>query len=142
MFNKIKSKAPLILSLYIAFVFIQSLFFKFSGAQESINIFQTIEDWSGLPFEPFGRYLIGSSELVASVLLFIPAVQFVGAGASFVIISGAIFFHTLGPLGIEVNGDGGVLFMMACGVWLASAGILYIRRADVIKFLKFFIPGK
>lgn len=71
-----ESRRPWVLALYIAFVFVQSLFFKFSAAEESIFIFQTIEDWSGLPFfEPFMRNFIGASELVCSVLLFIPRTQ-------------------------------------------------------------------
>ncbi|MGZ5926054.1 MAG: hypothetical protein ACXWLJ_05185, partial [Rhizomicrobium sp.] len=56
-----------LLSLYIAFVFIQSLFFKFTGAEESIYIFSTLRAWSGIAlFEPIGRWAIGTAELVAS----------------------------------------------------------------------------
>lgn len=131
-----KSTILFVLSAYIAFVFVQSLFFKFTGSEESIFIFTTLRDWSGIGlFEPFGRYFIGASELVASILLFIPRVRFVGAGMALGIISGAIVFHLFTPLGVEIMGDGGLLFTLACGVWLASAAILLIEREKVLSLL-------
>lgn len=115
--------------IYIAFVFIQSLFFKFSGAPESIYIFQTIEDWLSLSFfEPGMRYVIGTTELVASLMLFVPGLRHIGALLSIGVISGAIFFHLFSPLGIVVKDDAGTLFIMAIGVWIASAYILYMNR--------------
>jgi hypothetical protein len=131
-----RSVALFVLSAYIAFVFVQSLFFKFTGSEESIFIFSTLRDWSGIGlFEPFGRYFIGASELVASILLFVPRVRFVGAGMAIVIISGAIVFHLFTPLGVEIMGDGGLLFALACGVWLSSAAILLIERDKVFALL-------
>jgi uncharacterized membrane protein YphA (DoxX/SURF4 family) len=128
-----KTIGVFVLSLYIAFVFVQSLFFKWTGSEESIFIFSTLRDWSGIGlFEPFGRWFIGFCELVASVLLFIPRTRIWGAGVAIVIISGAIFFHLFTPLGVEIKGDGGLLFTLACGVWLASAIILFVHRAEVI----------
>lgn len=125
--------AAFVLSLYIAFVFVQSLFYKFTGSEESIFIFATLRDWSGIAlFEPFGRWFIGLSELVASVLLFVPRTRIWGAGMALVIISGALFFHLFTPLGVEIMGDGGLLFALACGVWISSAIILVVHRADVI----------
>lgn len=126
--------ATFVLSLYIAFVFVQSLFFKWTGSEESIFIFSTLRDWSGIGlFEPFGRWFIGLSELVASVLLlFVPRGRMWGAGMAFVIISGAIVFHLFTPLGVEIMGDGGLLFALACGVWISSVAILFIHRNEVI----------
>jgi uncharacterized membrane protein YphA (DoxX/SURF4 family) len=133
-----KTIGVFVLSLYIAFVFVQSLFFKWTGSEESIFIFSTIREWSGIGlFEPFGRWFIGFSELVAAVLLFIPRTRIWGAGMALVIISGAIFFHLVSPLGIEVKGDGGELFFLACGVWIASAVILWLHRAEVFELLRF-----
>ena len=124
------------LSLYIAFVFVQSLFYKFSGSAESIYIFSTLREWSGIGlFEPLGRWAIGSAELVASILLFVPRARIIGAGIALGIISGAIFFHLFTPLGVEILGDGGLLFAMACGVWLSSAVILWLNRREVITLL-------
>lgn len=125
-----------VLSAYIAFVFVQSLFFKFTGSEESIYIFSTLRDWSGIGlFEPFGRWLIGSSELVASILLFIPRTRIFGAGMALGIISGAIVFHLFTPLGVEILGDGGLLFTLACGVWISAAAILVLHRREVIALL-------
>jgi hypothetical protein len=127
-----------VLSAYIAFVFVQSLFFKFTGSAESIFIFSTLRDWSGIGlFEPFGRFFIGASELVASILLFIPRARIFGAGMALGIISGAIVFHLFTPLGVEIMGDGGLLFTLACGVWIASAVILWLERAKVASLLAF-----
>lgn len=120
------------LSLFIAFVFVQSLFFKFTGADESLYIFQTIEDWSGLTFfEPGMRWVVGLSELVASILLFVPGVQVAGAVMAIGIMTGAIFFHLFTPLGIEVFGDGGALFFLACGVWLSALVLIVLRRQQL-----------
>jgi len=131
-----KSVILFVLSAYIAFVFVQSLFFKFTGSEESIFIFSTLRDWSGIGlFEPFGRFFIGASELVASILLFVPRLRFVGAGMALGIISGAILFHLFTPLGVEIMGDGGLLFALACGVWLSSVAILLIERDRVLALL-------
>jgi uncharacterized membrane protein YphA (DoxX/SURF4 family) len=133
-----RSIALFVLSAYIAFVFVQSLFFKFTGSVESIFIFSTLRDWSGIGlFEPFGRFFIGASELVASILLFIPRTRIFGAGMALGIISGAIVFHLFTPLGVEIMGDGGLLFTLACGVWIASAVILWLERAKVAALLAF-----
>jgi hypothetical protein len=56
-----------------------------------------------------------------------------------VIISGAIFFHLFTPLGVEIKGDGGLLFTLACGVWLSSVAILLIHRRDVIALVQTII---
>lgn len=128
--------ATFVLSLYIAFVFVQSLFFKWTGSEESIFIFATLRDWSGIGlFEPFGRFFIGFCELIASILLFMPRTRIWGAGMALVIISGAIFFHLFTPLGVEIKGDGGLLFTLACGVWLSSIAILLIHRREVVALL-------
>jgi uncharacterized membrane protein YphA (DoxX/SURF4 family) len=118
---------------YVVFVFIQSLFFKFTGSEETDIIFSTIAQWMsdvGLgfiaaTFESIGGYAIGGTELLASILLIFPATRRLGAAIGFFIISGAIFFHLGTPLGVDrvINQagdtDGGVLFYMACGVWIS-----------------------
>ncbi|KAB0290733.1 hypothetical protein F2P58_07645 [Vibrio fortis] len=116
---------------FIAFVFVQSLFFKFTGSYETDHIFGTLATWSGLSwFGIYGGYIIGIAELIAAILLF---TRWHGLGAimSVGIMSGAIFFHLFTPLGIPmpefnaageiVGDDGGLLFGMACLVWLCSA---------------------
>ncbi|QFT10932.1 hypothetical protein [Vibrio sp. THAF190c] len=116
---------------FIAFVFVQSLFFKFTGSYETDHIFGTLATWSGLSwFGTYGGYIIGIAELIAAILLF---TRWHGLGAimSVGIMSGAIFFHLFTPLGIPmpefnaageiVGDDGGLLFGMACLVWLCGA---------------------
>ncbi len=137
---------PWLLVVYIAFVFVQSLFFKFAGSEETVIIFNTIGEWmSGIgllagvaePFARYGGWVIGGAELVASILLFIPKTRIWGALMALGIMSGAIFFHLGTPLGVDRtidgmgNTDGGVLFFMACGVWVASAITIYLNRQDL-----------
>ena len=120
------------LSAYIAMVFVQSLFFKFTGAPESIYIFSTLRDWSGIAlFEPAGRWIIGLSELTASLLLFLPRTRIFGAALAICIMTGAIFFHLFSPIGIVILGDGGELFTLACGVWISGWLILALSRDEI-----------
>jgi hypothetical protein len=79
------------------------------------------------------RIGVGSMELVASTLLLIPRTQVYGAGLSFGIITGAIFFHLVSPLGVDPYDDGANLFKEAVTVWFASVGILLIRRREVLE---------
>jgi len=127
--NPFRRALPWILAAYIAFVFIQSLFFKFTSAPESIYIFSTIGGWLGLSwFEPVGRYVVGLGELLASILLFVPMLRPAGAALAVCIMTGAIFFHLFSPLGVVVFNDGGLLFGMACGVWISGVLILIMDR--------------
>jgi uncharacterized membrane protein YphA (DoxX/SURF4 family) len=120
------------LSAYIAAVFVQSLFFKFTGAPESIYIFSTLRDWSGIGlFEPAGRWIIGVSELTASILLFVPRTRIFGAALAIGIMTGAIFFHLFSPIGVVILGDGGELFTLACGVWISGWVILFLSRDEI-----------
>jgi hypothetical protein len=136
---------PTVLTLWIAFVFVQSLFFKFSNSPETQHIFGTLDAWGaslGFPglFAPtgiFSQYVIGSAELVASSLLLLallPRLRIlrpVGAAVSIAVISGAILFHLFTPLGVVIDGDGGLLFGMACSVWVAGL-VLLIQSRDLL----------
>ena len=105
--------ASWILQLAVAGILLQTLFFKFTGAPESVYIFST------LGIEPWGRFGTGAMELVASILLLVPATTTLGAGLALGIIAGAIVSH-LFVLGLEVQGDGGLLFGLAITVFVAS----------------------
>ena len=121
-----------VLSTYIAFVFVQSLFFKFTGSEESIFIFSTLRAWSGIDlFEPAGRWIIGICELIASALLLWPRTRIFGAAMAIGIMTGAISFHLFTPLGVEILGDGGELFILACGVWISGWIILALSADDI-----------
>jgi uncharacterized membrane protein YphA (DoxX/SURF4 family) len=130
-----------ILAAFIAYIFIYYLQFKFTGHPGSVDLFTTLTDWLGFHgHEKFMRIGTGSMELVASVLLFIPATQVVGAALGLAIMSGAIFFHLVSPLGIDPYGDGGVLFKEACAVWLSSLAILAIRRRKAAELAERYLP--
>jgi len=150
----VKNYAPIALTLYIAFVFIQSLFFKFTNAPETQYIFGTLDAWAGglgfpglfAPNGIFSQYVIGSAELVASIILLaalLPGLRWlraIGAVVSLGVISGAILFHLFTPLGVSVlnadgTRDGGLLFSLACGVWVSAAILLFMSRQTVLGWL-------
>jgi uncharacterized membrane protein YphA (DoxX/SURF4 family) len=129
------------LAAFVAYIFIDYLRFKFTGDEGSVWLFTTLTDWLGFRgHEKFMRIGVGSMELIASVLLFIPATQIVGAALSLGIMSGAIFFHLASPLGVDPYGDGGVLFKEACAVWLSSLVILTIRRRQAVELAERYLP--
>lgn len=112
------------LQLAAAGILFQTLFFKFTGAEESVYIF------TSLGVEPWGRIGSGIVELIASVLLVVPATAPIGAVMALGVMTGAILCH-LTVLGIQVKDDGGLLFGLALVVFVCSAIVLAIRRAQV-----------
>jgi len=116
-----------ILRAVVAIVLLQTLFFKFTGAEESVYIF------TKLGMEPWGRIGSGVAELVAAILLLIPRTAWLGAGLSLGIISGAIASH-LTRLGIALTavGDSGELYALAVAVFVCSAILLFLHRGEVL----------
>jgi len=123
------------LRLVAAAILLQTLFFKFTGAEESVYIFSTLH------MEPWGRVGSGVAELVACVLLLAPGTVVLGALLSIGVISGAILSH-LTFLGVEVQGDGGLLFALAVVVFVASAGVLWLRRTEIPFVGHRFVPRR
>jgi len=113
--------------IIVAIILFQTLFFKFTGAEESKYIFSTL---MGPELEAYGRIGSGIVELIAVILLLIPGTTWLGALLALGTISGAIFSH-LTTLGIVVRGDGGLLFGLAVVVFVASGAVLVIRRAQI-----------
>ncbi|HYG02726.1 MAG TPA: DoxX family membrane protein [Chryseosolibacter sp.] len=113
-----------LLRLVAAFIMVQSLFFKFSGADESVYIF------SMLGIEPWGRIGTAIVELLASILLLIPGTSWLGAGLGLATMSGAIFFH-LTRLGVEVKNDGGQLFIYAIITWVCCLVVVVIEKQKI-----------
>ena len=115
-----------IIRIVVAVVLLQTLFFKFTGAKESVYIFST------LGAEPWGRVGSGVVELVAAILLLIPRTAVYGAILALGTISGAIFAH-LTKLGITIPAvdDHGELFGLAVVVFIGSLIVLYIRRSEI-----------
>jgi len=110
--------------LIASVILLQTLYFKFTGAPESIFIFQT------LGIEPWGRFLTGVIELIASIFLLINPLSWIGSILSLGTMSGAIMGH-LSKIGIEVQGDGGLLFGLACIVFITSMINLYFERKKI-----------
>ena len=119
----------IVLRVVAAVILLQTLFFKFSGAEESIYIFTTVG------MEPWGRIGSGIAELIAGVLLLWPRYYHLGALIGLGVISGAIFFH-LTILGIEVQGDGGQLFYYALIVFISSLILVIYRKDQLLQDLK------
>ena len=113
-----------ILRIVAAAILVQTLFFKFTAAPESVYIF------TQLGIEPYGRIGSGIVELIAAVCLLIPRFNWLGAGLAMGTMAGAIFSH-LGPLGIDVQGDGGLLFSLAVIVFICSAVLLFFDRKNI-----------
>ena len=107
-----------------AIILLQTLFFKFTGAEESVYIFTKV----GL--EPWGRYGTGLVELIAAVLLLSSCHAWLGALLALGVISGAIASH-LTVLGIVVQNDGGLLFGLAIAVFSASAIVVFLHRRQI-----------
>lgn len=113
-----------ICQLAAAAILLQTLFFKFTGAEESRFIFAT------LGVEPWGRIASGVVELVAALLLLFPGTAATGALLSLGVMGGAILAH-LFRLGLVVRNDGGLLFVLAVAVFLCAACVAYLRRIEL-----------
>ena len=115
-----------ILRIVVAVILLQTLFFKFTGAKESVYIFST------LGVEPWGRIGSGVVELIASVLLLVPRTAVFGVLLSLGTICGALMAH-LTMLGIKLTavGDNGELFGLAVTVFVFSLILLYFHRSEI-----------
>ena len=133
--NKPTAIASWTLQLAVVFILGQTLFFKFTGAPETVALFEV------LGAEPFGRYAAGLMELAAVVLMLIPRTAWLGSAISFAAITGAIGAHFT-RLGISIDPAalgkpaleplaGPSLFGMAVFVFAASSAVLVIRRRQV-----------
>lgn len=114
-----------------AIILLQTLYFKFTAQPESVYIF------SKLGIEPYGRIGSGVFELITSLLLLFPKTRVYGGVLGMGVISGAIFSH-LFILGIEVQNDGGTLFLLALTVFFCCLFILIIERDALIRLVKRF----
>ena len=117
-----------ILRLIAAIIMLQTLFFKFTAAPESIYIF------SSLGMEPWGRIGTGILELIAAVLILYPRTTGLGAILATGLMTGALLSH-LTKLGIVVQDDGGLLFIYALLVFTSSLVLAIVYRAQVLHLL-------
>ncbi|OYQ43039.1 DoxX family protein [Flavobacterium cyanobacteriorum] len=113
-----------IMRLTAALILLQTLFFKFTGAEESVYIFTT------LGAEPYGRIGSGIIELIASLLILLPRTTFYGALLGAGTMSGAILSHIF-VLGLEVQGDGGQLFILALVTFACCLILMYLTKQKI-----------
>ena len=121
-----------IIKLVAVVILLQTLYFKFTGATESVYIFTT------LGIEPFGRIGSGIVELIASILILIPRTTLLGALLGFGTMVGALFSHLL-ILGIEVQNDGGTLFILALITLICCGLLVFINKNKIPNLLRFKI---
>lgn len=134
--NAARHLLPWALALWIAYIFIWYLQYKFLGHEGSVWLFTVLTDWLGFPgYERAMRIGVGSAELAAGLLCLYRPTQSIGGAIAAGIMTGAIFFHFVSPLGIDPYEDGGVLFKEAVSVWLAGFVLLFIRRVEALRFV-------
>lgn len=119
-----------IVRIVAAVILLQTLYFKFSGADESVYIFST------LGIEPYGRIGSGIAELIAAILILVPRTTLLGALLGLGVISGALLSH-LFVLGIEVQNDGGTLFILAIITFLCCIYLVFQNSNKFSDLLKF-----
>ncbi|RKS01724.1 MULTISPECIES: DoxX family protein [unclassified Flavobacterium] len=119
-----------VVKLVAVIILVQTLYFKFTAAEESVYIFQT------LGIEPFGRIGSGVVELIAAVLILIPKTTLLGAFLALGTMLGAIFSHIF-VLGIEVQNDGGTLFILAVVTLISCLLLVYAERNKIPDLLRF-----
>ena len=125
----ITSIAPWVLRIIAALIMLQTLYFKFSGSEESVYIF------SQMGMEPWGRIATGVFELIASILILYPKTTFFGSALAIGLMSGAVIAH-LSKLGIAVKNDGGQLFIYALLVLVSSLILAILYWNEGIKLIK------
>jgi putative oxidoreductase len=116
-----------------ATLMLQTLYFKFSASEESVYIFTAIG------MEPWGRIAVGIFELIASILLLVPSMVWLGSALAIGLMVGALGMHAT-VLGIEVMADGGQLFIYAVVVALCSAYALGRSLSSIPELIKSKLP--
>jgi putative oxidoreductase len=129
---KFKTIFSWLLRIAAAVILLQTLYFKFTGHPESVELF------TKLGVEPWGRIGTGVIELIASILLLLPSTVFIGAALGVGLMAGAITSH-LTVIGITSKGDGGQLFMLAIIVLICCGTVLLLHKQQGINlFNKYF----
>ncbi|WP_127141736.1 DoxX family membrane protein [Flagellimonas marinaquae] len=119
-----KSILSLILRLVPAIILLQTLYFKFSAAPESVFIFEQ------LGLEPWGRIGLGVAELIIAILIMVPKTTWLGALLGMGIMAGALFSHVT-KLGVVVQNDGGTLFILALVTLIFCMALVWINRKQI-----------
>jgi len=119
-----KSIFSLVLRLVPAIILLQTLYFKFSAAPESVFIFEQ------LGLEPWGRIGLGVAELIIAILILVPKTTWLGALLGIGIMAGAIFSHVT-QLGVVVQNDGGTLFILALVTLIFCMVLAWVNRKQI-----------
>jgi hypothetical protein len=141
MLNKVKSRTARknilinVAAVVAAVILLQTLYFKFTAQPESVYIFST------LGIEPYGRIGSGVFELITSILLLLPKTRLYGSFLGIGVISGAMLSH-LFILGIEVQNDGGTLFLLALIVFFSCLYILITERETAMRLINQLLNRK
>jgi putative oxidoreductase len=121
-----------LLRIAAAVILLQTLYFKFTGHPESVELF------TKLGVEPWGRIGTGIIELITAGLLLIPSTVFIGAALGIGLMSGAILSH-IAVIGIESKGDGGQLFILAIVVFVCCfITLLLYKQQGILLFNRIF----
>jgi uncharacterized membrane protein YphA (DoxX/SURF4 family) len=111
--------------------------YKLTGNEGSVYLFTILSDWLGIHgYEKPFRLFVAIMEIAASILVVIPLTRVFGAFFCMGVMSGAIFFHLVSPLGIDPYHDGGALFKEALEVWASAAFILIAMRTEAIALVR------
>jgi uncharacterized membrane protein YphA (DoxX/SURF4 family) len=129
MMSKVAKIISWVTAILSAIIMIQTLYFKFTAAPESVYIF------TQLGLEPYGRIGVGVAELIASILLIIPKTRFLGAILGIGLMAGALLGH-ITKLGIEIMNDGGYLFALCLIVLLSCLLCLFVERKQLMLLMK------
>jgi uncharacterized membrane protein YphA (DoxX/SURF4 family) len=125
---RLQSLFTWVLRILAAVIMLQTLYFKFTDHPQSVQLFTT------LGMEPWGRYGTGIAELIASILILFPRTCWIGALLGLGLMAGAIYFH-LTKLGIYVDGDP-VLFIYAAVVFICCGILLFIHRSQILHLIR------
>lgn len=122
---KIENLISWILRITATVILWQTLYFKFTAHPESVELF------TKLGVEPWGRIATGVIELLIGILLLIPSTTFLGAFFGVGTMSGAILSH-LAVIGIASKNDGGLLFGLAITVFICCVIIMILHKKQGI----------
>ena len=130
-------------ALYAAYIMLWYEQYKLTAAEGSVMLFTILADWLGISgHEQAFRLTVATMEIIASVLIINWPTRLYGAALTLGIMSGAIFFHTVSPLGIDPYNDGAQLFQEACWTWLAALAVLLIYRREALALITKLSAGR
>lgn len=111
-------------SLVAAGIMLETLFFKFTAAPESVYIFRKMGT------EPWMRWVQGIWELLAAIGLLWPSKRWAGGVLTTGAMAAAILSH-MTWLGYSVQSDHGLLFCMALVTFACGFAVMWLHRHHI-----------